>query len=478
MIISFGAVLKILNQVSLHSVRNYELCDSICKVFEPQMPYSIDGPKYDKLVACKKDFPEEAAKAARKIDVTVVQERLRGSFIELIDKAMANETVLAIRDILEKTDIPLSAVINTQTKESLIKDKEVVFERFLADILTYVANQKNVIDRETLEFIDNHPVQSYKSDRDSICVLISTAFSGSPMTLKPTLKPDRFNATFSEVPNYEPVSLPNKSHIRMFFLSLRDFEFDYSDLVQYLKGIVCQYVNDRSSISEKLTDLESHNLLVAESFSALRKAGFNEDGLKDLLIYAFLECVLKAPKIMSRHEVLKYHREDSPLCEGIHLLHLPSEPLGQRFQLVYGSACTADSLEDIVGEAIENLSRLRKHLARERMLLNPTSLGVPYSDELKVFFKKLLYGDSQAKTAFGVFLGYSLSIPRDSFESDQEYEAAVKSRMECDIKEMIPKLTEKLKEKDLVRGCPFYVYLLPFNSVMEDSARIVKEMLE
>ena len=478
MVISFGVVLKILNQISLQSVKNYELCDSICRVFEPLMTSPIDSPKYDKIVACKNDFPEEAAIAARTIDVSVVQERIHKSLINLIDKAMVNESVLAIRDILSKTDIPLSSVINTQTEESLLNEKTVVFERFLADILTYVANQKNVIDKETQDYLAKHPVQSYKSDHDSICVLLPNAISGSPVTLESSLKPDKFNATFTEFPNYEPVSLPNNSHIRLFYLNLRDFGFDYSELVLYLKGIVCQYVNDRSSINNRTTDFESHNLLVAESFTALRKAGFDADGLKELLIYAFLECVLKAPKIMSRHEVLKYHREDAPLCAGIHLLHLPSEQLGQRFQLVYGSACTANTLEETVSEAIENLSGLRKHLARERMLLNPNSLGVPYSDELKVFFKSILYGNNQAKTAFGVFLGYSISIQREDFESAQEYEDTVKAQMEHDIKDVIPKLTERLKENDLVRGCPFYVYLLPFNDVMEDSSQIVKEMLE
>ena len=478
MVFSFGVILKILNQISLQSVRNYELCDSICRVFEPSMTSPIDSSKYDKLIAGRNEIPEEVAKAAMVIDVSIVQKQLCESVLRMLDMSLINEAVLAIRDVLSKTDIPFSAVINTQTKEALINDNIIVFSRFLADILTYVVNQKNTRDKETHDYIDEHPILSYRPNRDSITVIASNTVSGSPMTLESTLNSDRFDEVFSELPIYEPIPLPNNSYIRLFFLNLRDYEFDYSDLIQYLKGIVCQYVNARSSIKARTTDFENQSRLVAESFSALRKAGFNADDLKELLVYAFLECVLKAPKIMSRYEVLRYHRDDSPLCAGVHLLHLPSEPLGQRFQLVYGSACTANTLEETVSEAIKKLSGLRNHLGRERMLLNPNSLGVPYSDELKIFFKSILFGNNQAKTAFGVFLGYSINVQRDSFESDQEYGETVKVQMERDIKEVIPKLTEQLKCNDLVKGCPFYVYLLPFNNVMDDSSTIVREMLE
>lgn len=90
------------------------------------MTSPIDSSKYDKLIAGRNEIPEEVATAARVIDVSIVQKRLCESVLRMLDMSLVNEAVLAIRDVLSKTDIPFSAVLNTQTKEALINDNTII----------------------------------------------------------------------------------------------------------------------------------------------------------------------------------------------------------------------------------------------------------------------------------------------------------------------------------------------------------------
>lgn len=479
MIFCFGVILRILNQIKLQSVNRYDLCDSICRVFNSEMPYSIDSNKYEKLLNGKNDFPEEAATKARELEVSLVQKRIREYLFPKLDLSLANEAVLLIRDVLAQTEIPDSAIISSSKKESLLKDPVVHFDRFLSDVFLYVANHKNIGEKKTFAFIEGHPVESYRSVRDSITIVFENAISGSSMELTPTLDTERFGEVFREMPVFDVVSLPRQSHVRVFYLETRDMEFDYLNLVNYLKGIICQYVNSRQEIQENSSRIEDYSRLSIDALSALRKTGFGEKDLNDLMVYSFLECALKAPKILSRYEVVKEYSQDNPRTRGIHLLYIPIAPEGEKYQLVYGTGCTSGSLESTIEEAISELKSLRWHLGRERMFLSQTAISkLPYSDDLKVFFKNVICGRNPAQNAFGLFLGYTLNLGDAGYDTTEEYEAAKMGQLHKDIKKLISLLETKLQNENLVKGCSFYVYLLPLNNALEDPKHIVEQMME
>ena len=217
---SFGLLLKILKQTCLAATKDYQLCNALCRVFEPQCQ-EIESAKYGKILSCSNDLPEEVPIAAQTIDILTVRKRIRESVIPLIDQAKANEVVLAIRDVLKCSDISDSVYIGTSTKDSLLNSEIVDYVNFLSDVFYYYANRSN---REGKSSINkwNLTLSEFSAKRDSVSVIVSQGVSGSQSKLKPTIDSEKFYSIFKSVKENPENELRSTSYVKGFYVDIFD----------------------------------------------------------------------------------------------------------------------------------------------------------------------------------------------------------------------------------------------------------------
>ena len=191
-----------------------------------------------------------------------------------------------------------------------------------------------------------------------------------------------------------------------------------------------------------------------------------------VLIYAFLEEVLKAPKLMSAIELSTEHR-----CSGIHFLTIPGS--NTTYELVYGASNLQGNLERAVDQAFEVIEKLRSDRLSGMELVNSAEFNKSIDITTAHLIKKIVIpedgGDSGAGTAYGVFLGYTLDLNPEDFSRD-EYTNAVVKRIEQDIEKALVRVQERIA--DLKMGADsFYIYVLPFNDADNDRSSIMTELI-
>jgi len=154
--------------------------------------------------------------------------------------------------------------------------------------------------------------------------------------LNKTLKDAGFGGVFSEVTHSETLSLLNPYQLRMFQLKVVDNAFSYDALKKFLLKNIGQYVYSRERIKKYIDDEEIMliGLKAVELLKERNKGDCNWLGeeLGDLMLYAFLEGILKAPKIFSKFDT----SSDRLLTTGVGCVHL-LQPSAENpsFQMIY-----------------------------------------------------------------------------------------------------------------------------------------------
>lgn len=200
--------------------------------------------------------------------------------------------------------------------------------------------------------------------------------------------------------------------------------------------------------------------------------------MSEMLIYAFLEEMLDARKILSRVELNTELSQFKSECKGIHLLP-PDEGAGElHYQLVFGASRIIGELEDAINYAFETIKKIEAHENREIVMLQKTSLDRMVNDAEGKFLKSIILpepGESaNYDTAYGVFLGYSLGLDKGRGE---EFVQLAKEKMEYDLKTWAPCIAKQIKDNGL-ENHSFYFYLVPFDDAEADSRQIMDNVLK
>lgn len=200
------------------------------------------------------------------------------------------------------------------------------------------------------------------------------------------------------------------------------------------------------------------------------------------MLYLFLECVLKAPKIYSKMELQTTTADEyTSSSAGIHLLHLKN---GQTIinQYVLGAADSIGNLKDAIDSSFKQIEVLRNNRPKEYNLIESTFLNCSFDAKTAKELEEIILPQKSATSkkpeqAFGIFLGYTIDIADKEKMTPDEFTDAVKEKMEQDIIGRTPYIVEKIKYLNL-SGYSFYIYVLPFNNVEIDKDEIMKKALE
>jgi hypothetical protein len=306
--------------------------------------------------------------------------------------------------------------------------------------------------------------------------------------LDKTLNSKDFAGVFTEVEHTGDLGLHNPNHVHIYHLNIENNAFIYDGLHKFLQNNVGRYVFSRAQLNQFRLDgyAESISSMATRLLRKIRKTTDKGAGgeLGEILLYAFLEEVLGAPKLLSKVELKTSTNMYVYGSDGVHLLSSNGNDGVPFYQLVLGESKIKGDLKDAVDEAFESIRKMAENPVNEIRLVESNIFKEACTPEQAEFIKSLILpekrGDKQYDKAFGVFLGYSLGKLDTVGLSNAQYRKAVKDKLVADISATIPHIIKKINEKSSdgsdLSGYSFYFYTLPFNNTDSDRRTIMNEL--
>lgn len=300
--------------------------------------------------------------------------------------------------------------------------------------------------------------------------------------LKKTSNEKGFDSVFSEVSNQRQLNLPNSNCLRLFFLEIRNSEFVFGGLHQFLQKNIGRYVFSRATIENYHLEGEEEAIGL-KAIELLRTANNPKDNgaggeLGEILLYLFLEQKLNAPKLLSKVELKTTGNQYVFGSDGVHLLQIGGIPMPS-FQLVLGESKIKGNLKNAVDAAFESILNVSDNPDNEIRLIEKNILAESFDEATTSLIKSLIVPSKRdlsinVDNAFGIFLGYTLDIDKTNL-SNVEFRIAAVEKMKDDTLSIAPYIENKINKTGL-SGYSFYFYIIPFNNAPEDRAAIVEKL--
>lgn len=302
--------------------------------------------------------------------------------------------------------------------------------------------------------------------------------------LSKTLKDKEMDRIFAEVLCTENLGLQKPGQLRLFHLLVRDGKFYHEDLEKWLYRNLSRYVFSRAMLEQfrKNDDLDAaieRAIQTMRENSATDEKGTGNE-LGEMMIYAFLEGKLSAPKLMSRVELSTDLSQYKSACESIHLFS-DTDKNGMPFnQMVFGASNIVGDIRDAVDNAFDAILRIKNRTSREIQMVEKTALDRSFDDEEIAFLKDTIIptpnAQSRYNTAYGIFLGYSIGIKAED-HPEIEYEELVTKKMTDDIQHHAQYIADKIKNNGLSMHS-FYIYILPFMDAESNKSEIMDHVMK
>jgi hypothetical protein len=358
----------------------------ILKVVEPENPafdnrYSPSG--YSDIYNKGRDFSHEVKQYFLSLDYNERKRRIENAVFSRIpgNKAYVLKEFLLnwIKDDVEicSTDIVFKDL--NRTKTDVIDTNDISPLDYLTETFCFVvsrANQKPSFDAE---------------ETDRIIHSIERPGSLTHNTVFPnlaTVKDVTFDNVFKEI-RLSPIDgIYSPNDFRVYHLAIQNQLFLMDHLENLLKKNIGHYVFTRTRINryENQNDIESVNL---DAISNIRKIpSYSGTDVANILLYIFLEHVLKAPKIMSGYELQKNGQND---FTGIHLLNRKTEQGEDYFQLVFGSSCLSGGLTQAIDDGINKLGQLKRNPYLGVRVIDDIDLDSKFSPDQVELLKKFWF---------------------------------------------------------------------------------------
>ena len=302
--------------------------------------------------------------------------------------------------------------------------------------------------------------------------------------LSKTLKDKGIDTIFAEVPCTENLGLRKPGQLRLFHLLVRDGKFFHQDLERWLYRNLGRYVFSRAMLEQlrKADDLDAaidraiHTML--ENGAVDQKGIGNELG--EMLIYAFLEGKLLAPKLMSRVELSTELAQYKSMCESIHLFSGINEEGIPFNQMVFGASNIVGDIREAVDHAFDAILRIDQHAAKEIQMVEKTVFERSFSEDEISFLQKVIIPEPNAKsnyqTAYGIFLGYSIGVNAHD-HPEMDFEELVTSKMISDIRQHAQYIARKITDNGLDEHS-FYIFILPFMDAESNKSEIMDRVMK
>lgn len=297
--------------------------------------------------------------------------------------------------------------------------------------------------------------------------------------------PDKsFLDSFEHLGNF-PLDTYRKNTLDLFMLRINANEFDYALLVNNLFEPIITY-----SLSRKVQAdyANKPHTLTKKALTRFVDYCNNTGELGELLLYAFLECHLHAPKILTKLELKTSTSVYVNGADGVHYLKLPNG----NYQLIFGESKTIDDMTDALRDAFTSIADFKNQVNKdgkaksginyEKSLISDNLTKETFSDEDAEFIRNLIYPKKEntflVDDAFGVFIGYNMYIsPDDKKLPNDVFHDKVKASICNAVKAKISLINKYIDDKGLT-GHSFHIYILPFTDLAKSRKRVLEELIK
>lgn len=484
--VCFGSLLKTLMTSTQAGVQQQDVCSELIMAVGGDSIIG-DHTKISRLRDSQANVPDEAINGAKKVIFEDVVSRLNG---DLLSKFILEDRipviVLALKDILSKDSISISMHLGKYKKSELLSMVDVDAAEFLACFLIYtcaeVAN-RNGKDGKT-NFITKDYVDAFESQRDSINIITAPVIR--TQQLQGTLNRDDFDQIFIESEGARQLNNPNYSQVRLFYLDIENNEFSYDCLDDFLVDNIGYYVLSRTEM-QNLRDRHKEHSACLRAIRAMNQHGTpGEKGtgndLGEVMVYAFLEDVLGAPKIFTKAEIVA--GTPGSRTDGVHLLKL-NDGGCDKYQLVLAASDITGNIKNAVDSVIQRLDDIVGVSGNERKMVDRAVLSSSFDADTTTYLKSILIpsraSSGRPDISFGIFIGYSLGIDPSQYNNDT-YRTKAMEKMKQDVEDIAPYISAQLANAAIVSNSnianhSFYFYFMPFDDADNDKDEIMQNLL-
>lgn len=304
--------------------------------------------------------------------------------------------------------------------------------------------------------------------------------------LNKTCNDEEFSKVFKELKHDEKLELPNNNSLKMYYTTIMNNTFEYSNLQELLLSNITNYVFSRKENKEafdtkKIPNLTRKAMMEFRKISNKKDCG-NGGELGELLLYIFLESNLKAYKLLSKME-LKTNSEDYIKgADGIYLYEYEDDDNEKHFEYIIGEAKIEATSAKSIADAFKSILVHLQKKDFERELVDREIFKETFNEEQAEKIKRILVpspddDDIDMQKAFGIFIGYGLNKNLKLDEVDNKKgKKIIEARIEKDIKNICKNIKDKIKENKNLKNYSFYVYVMPFKDSKKDRVEILKNI--
>lgn len=482
----FGSLFKLMAMAKGSGIVEYILCESMLSSAGASYAYAFSKEKASRLKSGVENVPDDTINTVRATDISVIENYFAENIVNCINGNRKKQLVLALVQIIrEDADIDSDTVVGADLgyeKENIIVADRFSFASFLANIFVYVV--KEVKNTDCKEAIKEIPKDYLSLFNDKVTTI---EFDEHPVEitsqLSKTLLDKHFDVIFEEVSSTTVSSFEHPSSAKIYQLQMQNDKFQVRSLKKFLYRNLGRYVYSRARYN-RFEDDEELESVGAYALQLLKKDGeLSKEGvgvfLGEMLLYAFLEHALNAPKIMSKIELTNAGGLVHSKSDGVHLLSQPNGS-GLYHQLVFGVSNIVGDIRIAIDNAFVKILDIKDNTDSEFQIVENTMYGSVFDDETNRYMMSIIKpvkrGSEKPETAFGVFLGYTIDIDKRDYPG-KPYRYAITEQMKKDIQANTAYIKQKITDLHL-GGYSFYFYVLPFNDAQNEKDKIMGDILE
>ena len=304
------------------------------------------------------------------------------------------------------------------------------------------------------------------------------------INLAKTVNDKGFDQVFKEVFHSEGLGVHANSELRLFRLKeVTDFHFSKDALRSFLGKNIGQYVFSRSKLERFHLEGDDYSVGIEALDIMHRNGAADERGtgneMGEILLYAFLETVLGAPKIYSKVELTSTVKSGVSSSDGMHIKILAADDSSVTFEMVFGVSSVVGGLDDAINDAFDHIQRVSSSASTEIQIVDSTIFDLPEDDpvvrELRPIIKPDPNKQENRDSAYGIFIGYTLGLDKSKY-SAQEYRDQIEKKMDADIMFYAPQIRDRIQKMQL-QNRSFYIYVLPLDDAEEDKKSIMQKIM-
>lgn len=491
-----GSYVRILTSCAIQTRKKFDsFCElvmlSLCEDGATSFSYTAndgsvvtyDYTNFGKIHTSKQNLPSEIINMALYKDPYDIEKYFLNAIIPAIDEANKTNAVLALKNIILKdggiTETSQIGTIGNFTKVDLRVKKEFILKEFLTDVFIYaITKTDNTKEQVFTKSINKTFCSAYNMMRDE--VKLYEVRRPNPVAAIPTTSKGKFDRAFSAVSS-EQLHISSNHDLQIYCLKFDDYDFDYHTLWRHLGNNLGLYLYSRVQ-TQRYIDDEEINLLVMDAINYIKEEIADgrintDDELGEMLLYIFLEQVLKAPKLMSKMEIGNIASSITSKSSGIHLLTFDA-PVPYS-EIILGTSMIENNLNDAIDAAFLEANNLKNRKKDERKFVESNIFAASFPDEMYDQLEAIILpsapGRKKPTTAFGMFLGYSLNQLPQGGISVEDYQNDVISQIKMDLQTRVPYIESKIAEYGF-DGYSLYMYLLPFKDANEDKKDFIDKI--